>query len=243
MKKLVLLVLSGLMMSCSCKPSDTLVVFMEQERGVDPYQTRMIVTEKFMRIDDGANSESYVIFDRVKKVVYSVNAEEKSVMAVHEKKFPQGKEIKPPFELNHSVKEVPVKKDAPTIDGKKARHYQLITNNEVCYNVVAVKGLMPTVVTALVEFHRHMATDSMLTFNNMPADMHDACAMTKSTFNPVRQFQFGFPVQEWGKGEYLRSLVDYKSNYKADPALFTLPEGYHRYTVQELREGKVNFAK
>lgn len=244
MKKLVLLLVSGLLFSCTNKEqADTLVLFAEQESGVDPYQTRMIITKKFMRIDDGKGSDSFVLYDRIKKIVYSTNPDEKTVMAVHEKKLKKGEAFEPPFKLTHSVKKMPEMKDAPTINGKSAVHYQLITNNETCYDVVAVKGLMPNAVKALTEFYHHMATDSIVTFNNMPADMHDACDMTATTFRPARQFEFGFPVQEWGKREYRRSLVDYNIDYKADPKLFALPEGYKHYTVQELREGKVAFDK
>jgi hypothetical protein len=248
MKKLVFLMMaSGVVLSilASCankKPGDTMVLFLEQESDVEPYQTRMIVTKKFIRIDDGKGSDSFVLYDRVKKVVFSTNPDEKTIMAVHEKKLKKGQVFEPPFKLTHSVKEIPVLKEAPMLNGEKAKHYQLITNDKVCYDVVAVKGLMPHVVSALTTFHQHMATDSIVTFNNMPADMHDACDMTLTTFKPTRHFEQGFPIQEWGKREYMRSLVDYDINFKADQALFVLPEGYKHYTVKELREGKVNFS-
>ena len=242
MKKIVLLMLASLLFSCANKEAgDTLVLFVEQERDVDQYQTRMIITKNFVRVDDGEGAKSFVLYDRNKKVVYSINPDEKTVMAIHEKKLKKGQVFEPPFKLTHSVKEMPKMKDVPTINGESAKHYQLITNDKVCYDVVAVKGLMPHVVKALTDFHNHMATDSMLTFNNMPADLHEACDMTATTFKPARQFELGFPIQEWGKREYMRSLVDYDINYKADPKLFVFPEGYQHYTVQELREGKVQF--
>ena len=179
----------------------------------------------------------------IKKVVYSTIPDDERIMAVHEKKLKKGQVFEPPFPLKHSVKEMPEMKDAPEIAGESAKHYQLITNDKACYDVVAIKGLMPHVVEALTEFYKHMATDSMMTFNNMPADLHEACDMTLTTFNPTRQFEFGFPIQEWGKRNYSRSLVDYDVNFKADPKLFMLPEGYQNYTVTELREGKVKFAE
>ena len=249
MKKLVFLmmlsvVVLNILASCAKKEqSDTLVLFMEQESGVEPFQTRMIISKNFLRIDDGESSESFVLYDRTKKIVYSTSPDEKRIMAIHEKKLKKGQVFEPPFKLTHSVKEMPKMKDAPTINGEEAKHFQLITNDKICYDVVAIKGLMPHAVRALTEFYNHMATDSVVTFNNMPADMHDACDMTLTTFKPARQFEFGFPIQEWGKREYSRSLVDYDVNYKADPKLFVLPEGYQNYTVQELREGKVNFSE
>ena len=244
MKKLVLLAISMILFSCAKKEhGDTLVLFMEQENGVEPFQTRMIMSKNFLRIDDGKGSNSFVLYDNAKKIVYSTIPEEARVMEIHEKKLKKGEVFEPPFPLVHSVKEMPKMKDAPEINGETAKHYQLITNDNVCYDVVAIKKLMPHVVKRLTEFYKHMATDSVVTFNNMPADLHDACDMTATTFKPARQFEFGFPIQEWGKRDYSRSLINYDENYKADPKLFVLPEGFQHYTVQELREGKVNFAK
>ena len=244
MKRIVFLLMISVLFSCAKKEQvDTLVLFMEQEEGVEPYQTRMIITKSFIRIDDGKGTNSFVLYDRNKNIVYSTNPDEQTIMSVHEKKLKKGQVFEPPFKLNYSVNEMPEMKDAPTIDGETAKHYQLITNDKVCYDVIAIKGLMPNVVKALTEFHKHMATDSYVTFNNLPADMHDACDMTTTTFKPARQFEFGFPIQEWGKRNYSRSLVDYNTSYNAEPKLFVLPEGYKYYTVTELREGKVNFAE
>lgn len=242
MKNFVLILMMGFVVSCAQKEvGDTLVTFMEQETGVEPYQTRMIVTKDFVRVDDGDGSNSFILYDRNKKIVYSINPEEQSVMAVHEKKLSKGEVFEPPFKLTHASNKMPELKDAPMISGEKAKHYQLITNDEICYDVVAVKGLMPNVVQALSDFHLHMASDSRVTFNNIPADMQDACEMTMTTFQPIRQFAFGFPIQEWGSNGYTRSLIDYKTDYKVDPNLFVFPEGYKHYTVQDLREGKVKF--
>lgn len=244
MKKLVLLMLSAFLFSCSQKEqSDILILFVEQEEGVEPFQTRMIVNKKFLRIDDGKSSNSFVLYDRIKKVVYSTSPDEERIMAIHEKKLKKGEAFDPPFKLTHSIKKMPKMTDAPTINGDSAKHFQLITNDKICYDVVTIKGLMPNAVKALTEFHKHMASDSIVTFNNMPADMHDACDMTSTTFEPTRQYELGFPLQEWGKRDYSRSLVDFDENYKADPKLFVLPKGYQNYTVMELREGKVQFEK
>ena len=248
MKNLVLLMMSSLVIlfglsSCVNEPNDALVIFTEQENGVEPYQTRMIVTKEYVRVDDGEGATSFILYNRNEKVVYSINPDEKSVMAIHEKKLKEGEVFEPPFKLTHSVKKMPEMKDAPTIKGEGARHYQLITNDKICYDVVAIKNLMPNVVKALTEFHNHMATDSMVTFNNTPKDLLDACGITSSTFKPARQFEFGFPIQEWGDNDYSRSLMDYNDNYIADPKLFSFPEGYKHYSVQELREGKVSFDK
>ena len=98
---------------------------------------------------------------------------------------------------------------------------------------------MPEAVAALKEYHLLLASDSAMTFNVMPADMHDPCAISMSTFAPTRHLEFGFPVQEWKPG-YARNLQNYDPDYQVDPELLTLPKDYFSYFIQEYREGRVD---
>ncbi len=235
MKKIIYSVFALLLGACQQAPQDQLIVYLENEDGVEPYKTRIIVTQKFIRFDEGDNSETFLIFDRANKIAHSVNHDMKSTMVVEGKDA----EVKAPIELNHTVKIIDDIKDAPKIDGVTPIHRQHSTNDQVCFDVISADGLMPEAVAAMIEFHQVLATDSASTFNIMPADMHDPCAISMSTFVPTRHLQHGFPVQEWKPG-YARSLVDYQSNYKADASLFVLPENYFTYTVQAFREGRVD---
>ncbi len=213
----------------------TLLNFVEFEKSVEPYATRLIVTNKYLRFDDGEGSVDFVLFDRQDHVIYSVNSSEATIMAVHEKQF----EIKPPFELELTHTKLANLQDAPTIAGKQAQHYQFSANGERCYDVVAVQGLMPDVVAALREFDELLASDSKITFATLPADLQKPCDISMNTFAPGRHFDFGFPIQEWSMNGSGRSLLDYQLDYQADPALFVLPTDYRQYNVQDFREGKV----
>lgn len=213
----------------------TLLNFVEFEKSVEPYATRLIVTSKYMRFDDGEGSEDFVLYDRQKDVIYSVNASDAAIMAVHQKQI----EINPPFELTLTHAKLDNLQDAPTIAGKQAQHYQFSANGERCYDVIAVQGLMPDVVVALREFDELLASDSKVTFPSLPADLQKPCDISMNTFAPGRHFEFGFPIQEWSMNGSGRSLLDYQLDYQPDPALFVLPTGFRQYTVQEFREGKV----
>jgi len=215
------------------------IMFIEQEQFVEPYPTRVIITPEFVRFDDGEGSQDFVLFDRKNKVVRSVVTGEQSIMSVH----PKNEVIESPLELKMTEKDLGVLKDAPKVDGKAPKHYQLLVNNKVCSDVIAVKGLLPAAVKALAEFAELMASDSKKTLPSMPADTHEACNLAQDTFAPTRQLKYGFPIQTSGDREYARTLVDYDANYKLDKKLFELPKGYNEYTVQELREGKVKFEK
>jgi len=213
--------------------------FMEQEQFVAPYPTRVIVTPEFVRFDDGKDSQDFILFDRKNALIHSVISDEESVMTVHQK----DSKIESPIKLNFSERDLGDMKDAPKIGGETPRHYQLLVNDEVCNDVIAVKGLLPAAVKALNEFSLLIASDSKATLSTIPADMLNACDLAQDTFAPTRQLMFGFPVQTMGRREYARTLVDFDEHFKLDNKLFELPEKYKRYSVQELREGKVKFEK
>lgn len=230
------------LVSCSKQEPDNYaykITFMEQEQFVEPYPTRVIVTPEFVRFDDGKGSEDFILFDRKMSVIHSVNSDEESVMSVHKK----DSKAESPIKLNLTEKDLGEMKDAPEISGEKPRHYQLLVNDKVCNDVIAVKGLLPAAVKALNEFSILMASDSKMTLSSTPADMLNACDLAQDTFAPSRVLKFGFPVQTMGRRDYARTLVDFDEKYILDKKLFELPEKYKRYSVQELREGKVKFEK
>ena len=213
------------------------ITFVEQEQYVDPYPTRVIVSPEYVRFDDGDTAQDYVLFDRLKNIVYSVVHEEQTVMSVHHKP----RKVESPIKLTLSEKALGVMKDAPSIAGEKPNHYQLLVNDKVCTDIVTVKGLLPAAVTALKDFSVLMASDSKVTLSSTPADMLSPCDLANDTFEPSRLYKFGFPVQTMGRRNYVRTLVDFDDKYKADKKLFELPKDFKRYSVQELREGKVKF--
>ncbi len=241
MNKIVLLVFSFFFMAflgaCQETPKNQLLLFLEGEKGVEPYQTRIIVTPDYMRFDEGDQSTTFLLINRKQNIAYSVDHDEKTIMRVEH----QDTELKAPFELKYTVTELDDFNDAPEIKNSKPQHRQLFVNDQLCLDVVSVDGLMPEVVAALKEYHQLLASDSAVTFNTIPADMHDPCAISMSTFAPTRYLEYGFPVQEW-KPSHARSLENYDEDYQADPKLFSLPENYFSYSVQEFREGRVDVA-
>ncbi|VAW97523.1 hypothetical protein MNBD_GAMMA23-961 [hydrothermal vent metagenome] len=215
------------------------IMFMEQEQFVEPYPTRVIVTPEFLRFDDGDGAEDFILFDRKLSLIHSVVVEEQTIMTVHKK----DSKAESPIKLKFTENDLGEMKDAPKVGGQYPRHYQLLVNDEVCNDLIAVNGLLPAAVSALKDFSILMASDSKETLSNIPADVLNACDLAQDTFAPTRQLMFGFPVQTMGRREYARTLVDFDENYKVDKKLFVLPVDYKRYTVQELRDGKVKFDK
>ncbi len=239
MKKAVLVIFSIFFAACQQASETNMIVFAEQEQGIEPYQTRILVNRKYLRFDDGEDSiNNYLLLDRAAKKLLTVNHQEKTVMVLEMKVH----DTKPPFELRHNVKTVGDMKESPSIHGKQPVHYQLSTNDQVCLDVVAVDGLLPEAVAALQEYHRILASDSATTVQNIPADLQEPCMLAMTTFAPNEYLKQGFPVQEWKEG-YSRHLLDFKENIETPVDIFTVPKDYFQYTVQQFRDGKVDFAK
>lgn len=236
MKK-ILIMTSLLFAACQQAAETHMIMFVEEEQGIDPFQTRVLVNHQYLRFDDGVASVNYLLMDRAAKKIYTVNHQEKTIMVLERKTL----DIQPPFELKHTEKKIGDMKEAPQINGKQPVHYQLSTNDQVCLDVVAVEGLLPEAVKALREFNEILASDSATTIQNFPADMQEPCMLAMTTFAPNQYLQHGFPVQEWKSG-ISRHLLDFKTSFDAPPETFTLPKDYFQYTVQQFREGKVDFS-
>lgn len=216
------------------KKTSVKIDFVEYEKYVSPYPTRLIVTNDFMRFDDGDGSTSFILYNRGTDTIYSVNDEDRTVMSM------QGQEIElePPMELVLEEHNLGTLEDAPKIQGKTPLHYQFTANGEICYDVIAVQDLMPDVVKAMEAFTAVLANDSKVTFNNIPADLHNACDMSMSTFAAGRHLKYGFPIQEWSVDGDGRTLVDFDENYEPDPVLFELPQEYRHFSIQDIRSGQ-----
>lgn len=210
-----------------------LLNYVEQEPGIEPYPTRLIVTKDYARFDDGQGSIDYVLFERASKTIYSVSASDQRVLVIP----PREVDIEPPFALEVTENDLGVMGEAPTVQGQRPRHYQIVVNGEVCYEVVTIAGLLEEALAATREYRQALAGDSAATFNSIPADMHDPCAMALNTFAPNHHLSHGLPIQEWSASGYSRSLLDFDVDFMAAQALLEVPSEFPQVSIEQLRGG------
>lgn len=213
----------------------TKIDFIEAEKGVDPYNVRLIVSHDFLRFDDGDPSSGFLLYNRKNKVIYNVNDDDKTIMEIH----PKRKAVISPIKLRNKDKKIAVLDDAPKINNTVPVKYDYLTNGTVCFAAVSVKDLLPMATKALREFQQALADDSTYTLDNIPADMHDACSLSMNTFASTRHLAHGFPIQLWSPQGYSRSLVTFDEDFKKHDKLFVLPQQYKSFTVDDLRAGTV----
>jgi len=210
----------------------TLIRFVDHERGLGDIITTMTINQHYMRIDDNINQKAdqqegqqeqnktglnkdFVLYDRVKKTIYSVSSEEQHIVKVKQ----QAITIKPSIALTFKVKALPEDRKAPLINEKKSQNFQIMVNNKLCAQLVSVPGLMPDVVLAMQQFSRTLAGQQAQTLSYIPGDLHEACDLARHTFYPDGHLQKGFPVivPEIGKSgvvtDVLRSriLINFKT--------------------------------
>lgn len=221
-----LLVVAMLLWSAAAGAAQMLLFSVTEPEG-EPYPSRVIVNDRFVRVDDGVDSGDFILMERDSGTVYSVVHSDRTLFTIPAR--PVSGE--PPTALNTKTVTVPMGADAPKVAGRQPQHRRLDVNGSACHNVVSV-DLMPDAVAALRQFRRTLAGQRALSLPALPADLQQPCDLTVNVYRPEWPLQFGLPIQEWSAIEKrARALVDYSSDFAADASLFNLPEGYETFSA------------
>lgn len=204
------------------------MLYIETDAGSgQSFSLYMFVNPNFLHMSDSRSPKDYVLFDRKKKVIYSVNSDDKTVFEIHAKPV----DIDSPIELNYVETSQP-SSAIPKINGRQATHYRYTVNGKHCYDaVVTPPSFLPDVRKALIEFRTVLAGEHASTLNNTPRDMLDACDLAVNIFDVNDHYAHGLPIREWGNGGYQRFLKDYQADTRVMQKLLTVPEGYRHYSL------------
>lgn len=204
--------------------------FAEHEPGGEPYRTRMIITAGFVRMDDGASSEDFVLFDRADGTLYSVSASDRRILVIP----PRPMDAKPPADLRHEV--IRDRAPFPAVAGHEVSHYELMTNGRRCYDLYAAAGLLPQALVALRQYRAALAGQQAQALAATPADAQSPCDMANNVFLPARHLEHGFPVRLTDMTGRKIELMDYDAKFRATAAVLRLPPDYKRLMIDELRK-------
>jgi hypothetical protein len=205
------------------------MLFVEQEAGVDPFRTRVLVTADYLRMDDGQDGSDYILYDRKTREVAAVSHVNRSVLKIYHHELA----VQPPVELDYAERSE-VDPNAPSVGGQTPEHHVFSTNGEVCFEVMAVPGLLEEARVAMDEYLQTLATEQALNLDKTPPGMQTPCMLSNMVFAPTRHLAHGFPIQEWDCRGYSRTLLDYGEIEDPDPFLFVVPEEYRSFSVNEL---------
>ena len=206
----------------------TVVRLKVTEVGSQHYESRLIVTPDFIRFDDGQDGNDFLLFDRKKKTIYNTSALDQTILVIK----------------NQAV-DLPEKKDwtnnvdsdnekVPNVGGKAVKHWVLLTNNLVCYDLYAARDLLPNVTSALSEYRRVLATQQAALYINSPDRQRDVCDLANNIYLPDRYLKHGFPIRYRDKDGRGEDLLGYKEAVPVNPALFKLPVEYKEYSINDM---------
>jgi hypothetical protein len=207
----------------------TVLWFAEQEAGVAPYRTRMLVTAEHLRIDDGEADGDFVLYSRRERTIYNVNVADKLILVIR-----AAEPVSSPVALRHeALREAG---ELPEVAGRKVVRYRLRTNGQTCYEVFAADGLLPEATAALREFITALAADQAARLPAMPRELQTPCYLANNAYAAARYLDHGLPVRRADYDGRVSELVDFTQSFAAEPGLFQLPEEYRRMEIAELRK-------
>jgi hypothetical protein len=201
----------------------SIISYVEQEAGIDPYPVRILASTEYVRLDDGYGESDYVLFDRRSRTLFSVSHEGHSVLEI--RNHPFSGSLPPDITLT----EVPVaENEAPTIAGKHPLHIEYLTNGTPCYQAISVSGLLEDAVAGMSEFEMALGERQLDNMQSVPETMQTPCFLSRYAYAPGRHYTHGLPVQLWDESGFYRSLTDFQAGETVKPALFEVPGDYER---------------
>ena len=224
---ITLIALVGLMFVSACTENKTatIVLFDEREEGIDPYQVRYIFTKDTLRVDDNNDAGDYVLYDDKKRIIYSVNHGDSTILTIEykDRKLPA-------FDFQRNVTWKPLE-DAPAFEAKQVYSYWLSADEVVCTEAQVVEGLMLKESEILKRYRQTLSAAQVDSIAATPEDMRTPCLLIDNVYNTGSVYEKGFPLQQWHLKGLQRIMTSYKTGEKYSPELFELPKDYKKYSM------------
>lgn len=211
--------------------------YVEREPGVDDYEITMLVSDRYIRIDEEGENSGFIVYDDKDKVIYSVSNVEKSVLVINQHKF---SETDAPVKTEVEYLQLA---DAPTVSGKKIynyRAYVLEGKDEItCAEVQLVESLLPEVRMLLRNYQTVVAGQQVKMTDNTVSEIQTACYFVDQIYNTGEYYEKGLPIQEWHSNERSKILTSYKEVPIAKDK-FIIPEEYNQFSMDSNSKTFIN---
>lgn len=204
--------------------------YIEREPGIDDYEITMLVSERYIRIDQPGEDNGFIVYDDKDRVIYSVSHQDKSVLVIKEHVF---SEEKSPVTYQTEYLELA---DAPTVSGNVIFNYRVYTgegdSEETCMEIQLVENLLPKVSKLLQNYQKVVSGQQVKMTDNKISDMQTACYFVDQIYNTGAYYEKGLPIQEWHSNERFKILSSYKK-VNVNPGKFIVPEKYRQFSVDK----------
>ena len=196
--------------------------YQEKETGTPVSNMRYLITEDYMRIDEGNESDDFILFDTFENKIYSINHEDQTALEIdyHPWKLPN-------FGFSRKVVNSKMT-EAPKVSGKFIQRYQVFGNEKLCTDVQYIPDVYPEQMKVFAKYQRVLSGQQVVVLDATPSDMQTACFLVDQVYNDGGFYKKGLPVQIWHSRGYARMLIDFKEETVKEN-LFELPGEYRTY--------------
>lgn len=218
----------------SDKPEEKLLdgyqlLYVEREPGVDDYDVTMLISDRYIRVDDGNDKSGYIVYDDKEKIIYSVSNVEKSVLVINEHAF---SETDSPVKSEVEYLQLA---DAPTVSGKEIYNYRVHVEDEeetTCLEVQLVENILPDARVLLQNYQAVISGQQVKLTDNKISEEQTACYFVDQIYNRGAYYEKGLPIQEWHSNERSKILTSYKRVH-VDTDKFIIPEKFKKFSVDK----------
>lgn len=187
--------------------------YLDQDPGTAAYPTRILVNEKFMRMDSGKDAGDFILMDRPSGTIYNVIRSEENIYRYDPHPLTLAKPT--PWKIQEQVKQL----------RGNTRKFTLGVNGKSCMELTATDKLLPEVASALATYRQTLSSIEGRTWQRTPAELRDECDLVQHVFEIRRTLQYGLPIEELYANGRSRRYVSHRTR-ASHPALFQLPPAY-----------------
>jgi hypothetical protein len=202
--------------------------YIEREPGVDEYVVTMLVSDRYIRIDETGDGSGFIVYDDKKKIIYSVSNHEQAVLVINEHKFTDENS---PAKFNIEYLQL---SDAPSVSGNNVFNYRAYAGHgdaEVtCTEIQLVENLLPEVRELLKNYQKVISGQHVKMANNKITDVQTACYFVDQIYNTGAYYEKGLPIQEWHSNDRSKILTSFKE-VTVDRDKFDVPESYRQFSI------------
>lgn len=219
---LALLLLTSTLLSAE-QTSVDLLVYQVERPGEAPYINRLLISDQFLRLDQGEAVAGFILYDRGKQVIYSVNPEESSILVIDPVEHPNRDTAELDIELVSEEKA-----DVPSVGGVEPVYWRMMVNGGRCREAFVLPSTLSSGLAVYAAYLRLLSVQQGLALAAVPKAFQDACDNAVHVYAADAFVQKGLPLKIWDNKGYSEALLDYKQDFKLDSEQFILPENYQQ---------------
>jgi hypothetical protein len=189
----------------------TVLRYVDQDPGGEPYLTRILVTPDFLRMDSGKDEDDFFLLDRRERKLINVMRERGLAMV-----FLPGALPARPADWK------------PRLDTRPAalgtERFSLSMKGVVCSEGVAARSAAPDAARAMAEMKSVLASMQYRVWKESPPELQHDCDLVNLVWDSGTTLELGLPLEEsefTGRSRRFES----ETQQPLQLELFRLPEG------------------